>query len=32
MKVTCEECGREFNFFNENQADELLTGHDCEVY
>lgn len=29
--TTCEECGREFDLLNEEDAAELAYGHDCEV-
>ena len=32
MKVTCAECERVFNLIDPEQADEILSGHDCEVY
>lgn len=31
MKTKCDECGRVFNVFDPEQAEELLFGHDCEV-
>ena len=31
MKTKCDECGRVFNLFDPEHADELLSGHDCEV-
>ena len=32
MKVKCEDCERELYFFNEDEADYLLSNHDCEAY
>ena len=26
----CFECGREFDLFNEEEANEYINGHDCE--
>ena len=31
MIATCAECDRKFNIFDEQEASELLDGHDCEV-
>ena len=31
MKVRCPECGRIFDMADENDADEAIHGHDCEV-
>ena len=30
MRETCEECGRVFDLLDEEQAEELMYGHDCE--
>lgn len=30
QKITCPECGRVFDLFDENDAQELEFGHDCE--
>jgi hypothetical protein len=30
-KARCGECGRVFDLFNENDANEWFYGHDCEV-
>jgi len=30
-KVTCPECGRVFDLFDEHDADEWFNGHDCEA-
>lgn len=30
MKQECEECGREFDLTNEEDAGEFYYGHDCE--
>jgi hypothetical protein len=27
----CFECGREFDLFNEEEANEFINGHDCEA-
>lgn len=32
MKAKCDECGRVFDLFDAQEADELLSGHDCEAY
>jgi hypothetical protein len=29
-KAKCEECGREFDLTNEEDASEFYYGHDCE--
>ena len=29
--VKCEECGRVFDLFDEDQAEEYHYGHDCEI-
>ena len=29
--VKCEECGRVFDLFDEDQAEEYHYGHDCET-
>lgn len=29
---TCDECGRVFDLYNENDAEEWEYGHDCEVF
>jgi hypothetical protein len=29
---TCVECGREFDLYNETDAEEWEYGHDCEVF
>lgn len=31
LKVSCVECGREFDLSDEDQASEYYYGHDCEV-
>jgi hypothetical protein len=31
MSASCVECGRKFDLLNENDANELAFGHDCEV-
>lgn len=31
LDVECVECRREFNLTDENDADEYVNGHDCEV-
>lgn len=28
--IPCEECGRVFNLFDENESQEYYYGHDCE--
>jgi hypothetical protein len=32
MKAKCDECGRVFDLFDSQEAEELLSGHDCEAY
>jgi hypothetical protein len=32
MDAKCDECGRVFNLFNDNDMQELEYGHDCEAY
>jgi hypothetical protein len=32
MKAKCDECGRVFNLYNEQDVSELDNGHDCEAY
>lgn len=32
MDAKCDECGRVFNLFNDNDMQELEYGHDCEPY
>jgi hypothetical protein len=32
MNAKCDECGRVFDLFNEQDAEELAYGHDCEAY
>ena len=32
MNVTCEECERVFDLFDETDQNEWTYGHDCEVY
>ena len=32
MKVMCEDCERVLYFFNENEADYVLSNHDCGAY
>jgi hypothetical protein len=29
-KARCQECGRVFDLFDEEQAEEFYYGHDCE--
>ena len=31
MNTTCIECGRVFDLLNEEDAEELAYGHDCEA-
>lgn len=31
MNRKCGECGRVFDLFNEEEAEEFYSGHDCEV-
>lgn len=30
MNAVCDECGRVFDLYDENDADEWYSGHDCE--
>ena len=30
LGLKCRECGRRFDLFDENDADEWFSGHDCE--
>lgn len=32
MKVKCEDCERVLYFYNENEADYVLSNHDCGAY
>jgi hypothetical protein len=32
MNAKCDECGRVFDLFNEQDMNELNYGHDCEAY